>query len=167
MCVFLSACVCVPSWTQWCVWWYLSHSSSVQDIISQSPGLMGKDEWWELHLPVEMRLGGIDDACLLMQASLLWPWPAPPNTWDRGGGVTQQQEQQQLLQPSLFQVSEPQFVLWWIKSAESLIALAELRPLSAQAPITVWYIEFLARAWSSLLAFQTWGGGDLINETLL
>lgn len=78
MCVCFWVHVCVPSWKQWCVWWYLSHSSSVQDIISQSPGLMGKDEWWELHLPVEMRLGGIDDACLLMQAGLLWPWLPPP-----------------------------------------------------------------------------------------
>lgn len=92
-----------------------------------------------------MRLRGTDDACLLMQAGLLWPWH---------GHLTPGTEAPPLLQPLLFRVSKLRFVLWRIKCAGSLKALAELRLLSAQAPVIVWCTEFLARAWSSLLAFQ-------------
>lgn len=158
MCVFLSACVCPLMEAMMCVVIFVplficpGHNKPitradgegwVMRAPSPSGDETGRDRW---------RLSADAGRAALALAG-------PPNTWDRGDGVTQQQEQQQLLQPSWFQVSKPQFVLWWIKSAESLIALAELRPLSAQAPITVWYIEFLARAWSSLLAFQTGEGG--------
>ncbi len=53
----VSVCVsvhkCLYMWRQWCVQWCIALSSPVQDIISQSLGLMERGEWWELCLPAE------------------------------------------------------------------------------------------------------------------
>lgn len=73
VCVFVvTVCMCVGlekcllAWKQWCVQWCMPHSSSAQDIISQSPGLMERDEWWGLYLPAARGDwgGGADDACV-------------------------------------------------------------------------------------------------------
>lgn len=53
---------------------------------------------------------GTDDACLLMQAGLLWPWHGylTPGTV---APAQQQQQQQQLLRLVLFRISKLRFVL--------------------------------------------------------
>lgn len=65
---------------QWCAQWCTPLSSSAQDIISQSPGLMERDEWWGLHLPAAEGDDGVCARANVGQAVLCLAWP--PHTWD-------------------------------------------------------------------------------------
>lgn len=175
MCVSLEKCFLV--WKQWCVQWCMPHSSSAQDIISQSPGLMERDEWWGLYLPAVRRDRGGEQmmrVCVLMSArpALCLAWP--PNTWDH---ELWQHSKTQLI-PFCYK-NHTRNELWTqscLPSKKKNLATnticfimhhicrkvdysgtscskSEVCLLSGQTPITGWYIKNLTSTWSSLMAF--------------
>lgn len=86
VCVCIYKCVCVEA--DMCA---VMHGPfflcAGHQIISQSPGLMVRGEWWELYLPAENARGGGWMMCSdAGWAAFCLAWP--PNTWDQGHGST-------------------------------------------------------------------------------
>lgn len=169
-CVYVCKCVCVEA--AMCA---MMHGPlflcAGHQIISQSPGLMERGEWWERYLPAENVREG-DRWCALMQAGLLFAWHDHLTPETRAMAAQQATADTGLIViKSTYTVN---YCLSWSVGREKKTffcfrkyficreVYSSLLCLHLQwAPVILWYINKLTSTWSSIMTFQK----TLINET--